>query len=300
MYANNEVGTIQPIAEIGRDLPRARHPLPHRRGAGGRLLDAGCRRAERGYAVAVGAQVLRAQGRGRRSMCDSGTRSAADTAARRSATAAPAPRTCPASSAWPPRYSLRRSERASKKRRDWTALRDRLIAGVLRDSRRSPHGHPTERLPNNASFCFAGVKASAAAEPGSGWHRGVQRQRLHHRLARAVARADGDGHAAAEARGDLRLTLGHSSDETRHEVRGAGMPAIVERAPRALDTAASRSPRAMPQAARRQAFAGFPDINAGGNLDLSRAVECSSSSDDSVLEKDGAGSDGASTRRSRL
>jgi len=42
------------------------------------------------------------------------------------------------------------------------ALRDRLIAGVLE---RVPGailtGHPTQRLPNNASFCFAGVEGEA-------------------------------------------------------------------------------------------------------------------------------------------
>ena len=42
------------------------------------------------------------------------------------------------------------------------ALRDRLIAGVLANipgSRLS--GHPTERLPNNASFLFEGCEADA-------------------------------------------------------------------------------------------------------------------------------------------
>ncbi len=30
MAANNEVGTLNPIAAIGRLVPRARHPLPYR------------------------------------------------------------------------------------------------------------------------------------------------------------------------------------------------------------------------------------------------------------------------------
>ena len=33
MHANNEIGTIQPIAELARDCARARRALPHRRGA---------------------------------------------------------------------------------------------------------------------------------------------------------------------------------------------------------------------------------------------------------------------------
>ena len=36
MHANNEVGTIQPIAELAAHRPRARRAVPHRRRAGGR------------------------------------------------------------------------------------------------------------------------------------------------------------------------------------------------------------------------------------------------------------------------
>ena len=36
MHANNEIGTIQPIAELARDRARARRAVPHRRGAVGR------------------------------------------------------------------------------------------------------------------------------------------------------------------------------------------------------------------------------------------------------------------------
>ena len=36
MFVNNEIGVIQDIAGDRRDLPRARHHLPRRRGAGDR------------------------------------------------------------------------------------------------------------------------------------------------------------------------------------------------------------------------------------------------------------------------
>ena len=43
-----------------------------------------------------------------------------------------------------------------------TALRDRLIAGVkARIPDATLTGHPTERLPNNASFCFSGTQGEA-------------------------------------------------------------------------------------------------------------------------------------------
>ena len=63
MYANNEVGTIQPIAENWRALPRARRALPLRRGAGRRQAAAECGRAERGRAKRERAQILWTQGR---------------------------------------------------------------------------------------------------------------------------------------------------------------------------------------------------------------------------------------------
>jgi cysteine desulfurase len=40
-------------------------------------------------------------------------------------------------------------------------LRDRLIEGVLPIPRSRLTGHPTDRLPNNASFCFEGVEGES-------------------------------------------------------------------------------------------------------------------------------------------
>jgi cysteine desulfurase len=41
------------------------------------------------------------------------------------------------------------------------ALRDRLIEAVLQIPRSRLTGHPTERLPNNASFCFEGIEGES-------------------------------------------------------------------------------------------------------------------------------------------
>lgn len=46
MYANNEIGTIQPIPEIGAGLQEARGAVPHRRSAGGRKRPHQCRRTK--------------------------------------------------------------------------------------------------------------------------------------------------------------------------------------------------------------------------------------------------------------
>ena len=42
MHANNEIGTIEPIAEIGQDRPGGRGLFPHRCRADGRAYSGGC------------------------------------------------------------------------------------------------------------------------------------------------------------------------------------------------------------------------------------------------------------------
>ena len=67
MYANNEVGTIQPIRGDRRHLPAAQGPLPRRRGAGGGLPAARRRHAAGRPAEPGRAQALRPEG-GRRAV----------------------------------------------------------------------------------------------------------------------------------------------------------------------------------------------------------------------------------------
>ena len=65
MHANNEIGTIQPIAELAAHRARARRADAHRRRAVGRQ-DSGRRaRARRRPALALGAQVQRTERRRR-------------------------------------------------------------------------------------------------------------------------------------------------------------------------------------------------------------------------------------------
>ena len=47
MWANNEVGTVQPVAELAAVAPGARHPVPHRRGPGRRAAAGRLRRQRR-------------------------------------------------------------------------------------------------------------------------------------------------------------------------------------------------------------------------------------------------------------
>ena len=65
MLANNEIGTLAPMADDQPPVPRAGHSAPHGRHPGGRQGAGGCRGAGGGSAVPDGAQDVRAEGRRR-------------------------------------------------------------------------------------------------------------------------------------------------------------------------------------------------------------------------------------------
>ena len=159
MYANNEVGTIQPIAEIGR-ICRARKIPFHVDAvqAGGTLpidvtalnVDLLSLSAHKFYGPkGVGILYIRqgtrmlpqlqggSQERGRRA----GTENVAGIVGAASA--------------------LRLAYEQPDVRFHIQALRDRLIEGILAIPQSRLTGHPTERLPNNASFCFEGVEGKS-------------------------------------------------------------------------------------------------------------------------------------------
>ncbi|MBM4430187.1 MAG: aminotransferase class V-fold PLP-dependent enzyme, partial [Chloroflexi bacterium] len=161
MYANNEVGTIEPIAEIGR-IAQARNIPFHTDAvqAGGCLdLDvnklnvdllslsahkfygpkgAGILYVRRGTPL-LPVQTGGAQERGRRA----GTEN------------------IPYIVGLARAFALAHEHRQEKQMRI-AALRDRLIQGIL-ETVADAHltGHPTERLPNNASFVFGGVEGES-------------------------------------------------------------------------------------------------------------------------------------------
>ena len=115
--------------------------------------------------------------------------------------------------------------------RHCAALRDRIIAQMLE---RVPgtrlNGHPTQRLPNNANFSFSGVEgepillgldmAGIAASSGSACSSGSL-EPSHVLLAL--------GQSAEVARGSLRLTLGKDNTEEQVDYLLAVLPDLVER-----------------------------------------------------------------------
>lgn len=110
------------------------------------------------------------------------------------------------------------------------ALRDRLISGVLSIPGAHLTGHPTERLPNNASFCFDGVEGESillsldlqgiAASTGSACTSGSA-EPSHVLLAMGLP--------VALAHGSLRLTLGKDNTDEDVDTVLAVLPGIIEK-----------------------------------------------------------------------
>jgi cysteine desulfurase len=228
MYANNEIGTVQPIAAIGA-VCRAAGVLFHTDAvqAGGALdltvdrlgVDLLAMSAHKFYGpkgvgflyVRTGTTLIPQQdGGGQEAKRRSGTENVPGivglaTALTRAAALAPED---------VPRI---------------TALRDALIAGIQREIPDAHlQGHPTERLPNNVAVCFGGVTgedlllrldlAGICASSGSACHSGSPS--ISH-----VLEALGTPHALG--RGSLRLTLGHENTPADVEYTIATLAAIV-------------------------------------------------------------------------
>ena len=160
MYANNEIGTIQPIADIGR-VCRGRGVLFHTdavQAAGHLPIDVRAQNIDLLSLSAhkfhgpkgVGALYARrgtaltnlieggAQERGKRA----GTENTAGIAGLAAALD----------------EAARNMERDSAK---MTALRERLIAGLLRIPHSALNGDAERRLPGNVSFCFEGIEGES-------------------------------------------------------------------------------------------------------------------------------------------
>src|SRR5207302_6536874 len=110
------------------------------------------------------------------------------------------------------------------------ALRDRLIEGVLKIPHSRLTGHPTERLPNNASFCFEGIEGESillnldmlgiAASSGSACTSGSVEP--SHVLVTI-------GLAPEWSHGSLRLSLGKENTEKDVEQVVSVLPGIIEK-----------------------------------------------------------------------
>jgi cysteine desulfurase len=236
MWANNEVGTVQPVAElaaVARDhripfhtdaVQAAAHLPVHFAGSGADALTLAAHKL--GGPVGVGALLLARgiqpvpvlHGGGQEADVRSGTLDAP--AIRAFAVAAQA-------------VAKRRDEEAAR----LTALRDELVARVLAavpDAILNGPASGPGRLPGNAHFSFPGCEGDAllllldakgiACATGSACTAGVARP-SHVLLAM--------GADEGRARGSLRFSLGATSTQADCEALGAAIGEVVERARRA-------------------------------------------------------------------
>jgi len=229
MYANNEVGTIEPVAEIGR-ICRARKIPFHVDAvqAGGALpIDVTALNADllslsahkfygpKGVGILYARQGMRvlpqlqggSQERGKRA----GTENVAGIVG--AATAL--------------RLAYEELPRVTPR---IIQLRNRLITGVLTIPGSHLTGHPIERLPNNASFVFDGVEGESillsldllgiAASTGSACTSGSV-DPSHVLLAMHLP--------VERAHGSLRLTLGKANSDEDVDVILSALPGIIEK-----------------------------------------------------------------------
>ncbi len=230
MYANNEVGTIEPIAEIGQIARK--HKVPFHTDAvqaGGTLsldvkalhVDLLSLSAHKFYGpkgvgvlyVRRGVPLLPMQtGGGHERRRRAGTENVAYAVGLATAL----------------RVAYEDAEETNAR---IARLRDRLVAGVLERIPESQlSGHPTRRLPNNASFLFKYVEGESillnldqmgvAASSGSACTSGSL-EPSH------VLTAMGFPHEVAH--GSLRLTLGRESTAEDVDYVLEGLPGIVEK-----------------------------------------------------------------------
>jgi len=243
MWANNEVGTVQPVADLAAaahevgvpfhtDAVQAVGHLPVSfADSGADLMTVTAHKV--GGPVGVGALVARrdatlvplSHGGGQERQVRSGTLDAAGIRA----------------------FAVALTEAVAERdveARRLTGLRDRLITGALAlDLGISVSGCWTEgdardRLPGNAhllvrdcegdSLLYLLDAAGVECSTGSACRAGVP-QPSHVLLAM--------GYSEAEARGALRLSLGHTSTEADVDALLAALPAVVERARRASGAA---------------------------------------------------------------
>ena len=236
MTANNEIGTIQPIAEIGREL------LKHRKEQGTQFpyfhtdacqatgfleldvekmhVDLLTLNGSKMYGPkGIGALYVRRGvkfqpffiGGGQERNLRSGTENV------------------PGIMGLAKAFELAQADREKESMR-LTALRDRLAKGLLEIPKTILNGHPTERLPNSVNVSFIDIEGEAAvlyldakgimASTGSACA-STSLDPSH------VILATGLSYEAAH--GSIRFTLGHATTEEDVDYVIKEMPAIVER-----------------------------------------------------------------------
>lgn len=236
MTANNEIGTIQPIADLGRAILAWRkeqktvYPYFHTdacQAAG--VLDLNVEKTHVDLLTMNGSKIYGPKGIGvlfaRRAVkLEPLIRGGGQERNIRSGT-----ENVPGIIGLATAFSLMQAEREQENAR-LTMLRDRLVEGLLRIPKSRLNGHPTERLPNSANISFLDIEGEAAilyldaegimASTGSACA-STSLDPSH------VILATGLSYEAAH--GSIRFTLGHATTEADINQAIEVMPGVIER-----------------------------------------------------------------------
>ncbi|MBP9762851.1 aminotransferase class V-fold PLP-dependent enzyme [Patescibacteria group bacterium] len=236
MFANNEIGTIQPIGDIGRALLAWRkahttaYPYFHSDACqAAEYLELNVEQLHTDLLTLNGSKLYGPKGVGilfvRRGVkVEALVRGGGQERNIRSGT-----ENVPAIIGLAKAFELAQTEREAESVRV-TSLRDRLVEGLLKIPKARLNGHPTKRLPNSANVSFLDIEGEAAvlyldaegimASTGSACA-STSLDPSH------VILATGLSYEAAH--GSLRFTLGHATTEADVDRLIEVMPPIVER-----------------------------------------------------------------------
>jgi cysteine desulfurase len=236
MQANNEIGTIEPIADIGREILKWRKanitPFPYFhtdacQAAG--ALDLDVEKLHVDLLTLNGSKIYGPKGIGmlyvRRAVkLEPLIRGGGQEKNIRSGT-----ENVPGIVGLAKALELAQAEKETENAR-LTALRDRLAEGLLKIPKSRLNGHPTERLPNSVNISFLDIEGEAAILY-------LDAEGIYASTGSACASASLDpshvilatGLSYEGAHGSIRFTLGHDTTEEDIDHVIKVMPGIVER-----------------------------------------------------------------------
>lgn len=236
MLANNEIGTIQPIADIGRVLLAWRkahataYPYFHSDACqAAEYLELNVELLHTDLLTLNGSKMYGPKGVGllyvRRGVkVEPLVRGGGQERNVRSGT-----ENVPAIVGLATAFTLAQAEREVESAR-LTVLRDRLVEGLLKIPKSRLNGHPTERLPNSANISFLDIEGEAAVLY-------LDAEGIMVSTGSACASTSLDpshvilatGLSYEAAHGSIRFTLGHSTTEADVDRVIEVMPGVVER-----------------------------------------------------------------------
>jgi cysteine desulfurase len=236
MLANNEIGTIEPIDEIGRELLKYRKekgsvlPYLHTDACQATgFLEIDVEKLHCDLLTLNGSKIYGPKGVGALFVRRGAKVQPFFIGGGQERNIRPGTENVPGIIGLAKALELAQANRVSESER-LTKLRDRLAEGLLKIPKTILNGHPTERLPNSVNISFIDIEGEAAVLY-------LDAQGIMASTGSACASTSLDpshvilaiGLSYEAAHGSIRFTLGHSTTQEDVDFVISVMPAIVER-----------------------------------------------------------------------